>query len=55
MHLGKVQHLIQRLRSQLTDKERVQLNEYHRLVFEKLNPYFTNEELEWLKAATREV
>ena len=41
--------------SQLTDKERMQLNEYHRTVFEKLNPYFINEELEWLKTVTREV
>lgn len=41
--------------SQLTDKERTQLNEYHKLVFEKLNPYFINEELEWLKTATREI
>lgn len=41
--------------TQLTVKERMQLNEYHRLVFEKLNPYFINEELEWLKTATREV
>ena len=41
--------------SLLSEKERAQLNEYHKLVFEKLNPYFTNEELEWLKEATREV
>lgn len=41
--------------SQLTDKERMQLNEYHKIVFKKLNPYFINEELEWLKTVTREV
>ena len=41
--------------SLLSEKERTQLNDYHKIVFEKLNPYFTNEELEWLKEATREV
>lgn len=41
--------------SLLSEKERAQLNDYHKIVFEKLNPYFINEELEWLKEATREV
>ncbi len=31
------------------------LNEYHKFVFEKLQPFFAGEELEWLKNATREV
>ncbi len=31
------------------------LNEYHKLVFEKLSPYFEGEELSQLKTATREV
>ncbi len=31
------------------------LNEYHKFVFEKLQPFFAGEELEWLKNATREI
>lgn len=31
------------------------LNTYHKFVFEKLQPFFAGEELEWLKNATREV
>lgn len=31
------------------------LNEYHRQVYEKISPYLTDEEREWLKEATREV
>lgn len=31
------------------------LNQYHRQVFEKLSPYFSGDELVWLKEATREV
>ena len=31
------------------------LNEYHKAVYEKISPYLTEEECEWLKAATREV
>ena len=41
--------------SLLSEKERTQLNDYHKTVFKKLNPYFINEELEWLREATREV
>ncbi|MCR4777275.1 MAG: aminopeptidase P family protein [Lachnospiraceae bacterium] len=32
-----------------------QLNAYHKMVFEKLSPYFEGEELEWLKEVTREI
>lgn len=32
-----------------------QLNNYHKLVFEKLSPYFEGEELEWLKEVTRSI
>lgn len=31
------------------------LNEYHRQVYEKISPYLTEEEKQWLKEATREV
>ncbi len=31
------------------------LNEYHRQVYEKISPYLTGEECEWLKAVTRPV
>ncbi len=31
------------------------LNEYHRQVYEKISPYLTDEEREWLKEATRAV
>lgn len=31
------------------------LNEYHRQVYEKISPYLTDEERQWLKEATREV
>lgn len=36
-------------------KEIETLNEYHRMVFEKLSPFFEGEELKWLKNVTREV
>ena len=31
------------------------LNQYHKTVYEKLSPYFADEELQWLKDVTREV
>lgn len=38
------------------DKKEIKvLNEYHKMVFEKLSPFFEGEELEWLKNATREI
>lgn len=39
--------------SLLDEMERKWLNEYHREVYQKLEPYFTGEELGWLKEATR--
>ena len=39
----------------LEERDRQRLNEYHRQVYEKLSPYFTGDELVWLKEATREV
>ncbi|MBR6396524.1 MAG: M24 family metallopeptidase, partial [Lachnospiraceae bacterium] len=32
-----------------------QLNAYHKMVFEKLSPYFEGEELKWLGEVTREI
>ncbi len=31
------------------------LNEYHKLVFEKVSPYLNEEETEWLRKYTREI
>ena len=39
----------------MTDKERKQLNDYHRVVREKLMPLMREEERAWLENATREV
>ncbi|MCR4585084.1 MAG: aminopeptidase P family N-terminal domain-containing protein [Lachnospiraceae bacterium] len=39
----------------LEDKERRQLNEYHRAVREKLSPFMNEEEKIWLENVTREV
>lgn len=41
--------------SLLTETDRVRLNAYHKEVFEKLEPYFEGEELDWLKEVTREI
>lgn len=41
--------------SLLTDEERQWLNGYHRRVLEALSPFVDGEDLQWLKAATREV
>lgn len=41
--------------SLLTDADRRNLNAYHKEVFEKLEPYFEGEELDWLREATREI
>ena len=32
-----------------------QLNDYHKMVYEKISPYMTSEENEWLKEYTREI
>ena len=39
----------------MTDKELQWLNDYHRKVYETLEPYFTGEELKWLKEVTAEI
>ena len=39
----------------MTEETRSYLNEYHRQVFEKISPFLTPEEKEWLKAVTKEV
>ncbi len=43
------------LPDQMSFKERKRLNEYHRLVWEKLSPHFEGEEKKWLRQATREI
>ncbi|MBQ8233816.1 MAG: aminopeptidase P family protein [Lachnospiraceae bacterium] len=39
----------------LTETQRRYLNDYHRQVREKVSPYLTDEEREWLEEATKEV
>ena len=39
----------------LTETQRKYLNEYHKTVYEKLSPYLSQEEREWLKTQTREI
>ena len=41
--------------SELNKDERAYLNNYHRQVFEKISPYLTEEEKDWLKVYTREI
>lgn len=41
--------------AQMTARERRLLNDYHEEVYEKISPYLTEEEKEWLKEATREI
>lgn len=40
---------------EMSGKERKQLNDYHRMVYEKVSPFLTEEEREWLKEYTREI
>lgn len=40
---------------EMSKKERMRLNSYHSIVFEKLSPYMNEEETEWLKEYTREI
>jgi Xaa-Pro aminopeptidase len=40
---------------QMTTVEKKYLNDYHKMVFEKMAPYFEGEELEFLKKYTREI
>ena len=39
-------------RDMLTDDELSYLNDYHRMVYEKISPYLTDEECKWLSKAT---
>lgn len=39
----------------LTPRDKADLNAYHKEVFEKVSPYLTDEEREWLKIYTREI
>ena len=41
--------------SYLNDTEKQQLNDYHRLVYEKLSPYMDDGEREWLRKYTRAI
>ncbi len=40
---------------EMTGREKKLLNDYHKIVFEKISPYLTKEEAEWLKIYTREI
>ena len=40
---------------EMTIRERKLLNDYHKMVYETLSPYMTEEENEWLKIYTREI
>ncbi|ONI46705.1 hypothetical protein AN642_02730 [Epulopiscium sp. SCG-B10WGA-EpuloA2] len=39
----------------LTKQERAWINEYHKNVYEKIAPYLTKPEQEWLKTYTQEI
>ncbi len=41
--------------SQMTERERGLLNNYHERVYQNIAPYLNKEEKEWLKAATRKI
>lgn len=44
------------VKAEMLPKEtRIQLNDYHRTVYEKISPYLNDEEKEWLKKYTRAV
>ncbi len=40
---------------EMTRREKQLLNDYHKMVYEKLSPYMTEEENEWLRKYTREI
>lgn len=40
---------------ELSEKQRAQLNAYHRAVYEAISPYFTEEENAWLREVTAEI
>lgn len=41
--------------SLLTNEEKAWLNNYHKEVLEKISPYLTSDEAEWLKSACRSI
>ncbi len=41
--------------SLLTNEEKAWLNNYHKEVFEKISPYLTSDEVDWLKSACRSI
>ncbi|MCI8327343.1 MAG: aminopeptidase P family protein [Lachnospiraceae bacterium] len=43
------------LPEEMTARERKELNDYHKMVYEKISPYLTREEQEWLKYYTRPI
>lgn len=43
------------LPEQMDASERRRLNQYHRMVYETISPYLTEEESQWLKEYTREI
>jgi Xaa-Pro aminopeptidase len=42
-------------KSQLTYIEKEWLNNYHQMVYDKISPYLTKEEVEWLKEYTKKI
>ena len=40
---------------EMSRTERGYLNAYHKMVYEKISPYLTEEECAWLKTYTREI
>ena len=43
------------LPEEMTKRERGLLNEYHKMVYEKISPFLNDEEREWLRKYTREI
>ena len=43
------------LPEELSAREKKLLNDYHKTVYEKISPFLTEEEVAWLKQATREI
>ena len=47
---------LESIQVELMEEKDIQLlNDYHRSVYEKVSPYLNDEEIEWLKQATRAV
>lgn len=43
------------LKQLLTDEEQIWLDRYHEMVYEKISPFLTQEEKEWLREATKPI